>query len=448
MQARYSALWIMVLVVVAGVPAEAQWKAGTARTRITPERPLWMAGYDARDKPFEGLEADLYAKALVLEDADGRRAVLITADLIGFSAPVAEEISAAIRKKTGFERKQILLNASHNHSGPALSLDPKPRGKMTAEDAAATVGYTRALVEKIASSVAEAASRLEPTRLARGAGVASFVMNRREPTPAGIILGVNPRGPADRTVPVLRIEGADGRVRAVVFGAACHNTTLTGNNYRINGDYAGFAQTLIEERFPAAQAMFVTGCGADANPYPRGTFELAREHGGNLGKEVFRVLEGKLETVRGPLTVTFDTVNLPFQAAPARAELERRLRGPSWQSGTARTLLDMLERGETPPKSYAVPVAVWQFGEDLTLVALSGEVVVDYVDLISRALGPLRLWIAGYSNEVFGYFPSARVLEDGGYETRGVSGKGWFAPGAQEVLVQTVRDLARRVGRK
>src|SRR5688572_2122137 len=129
MQGRYSALWIIVLVVFAGVPAEAQWKAGTARARITPERPVFMAGYDARDKPFEGFEADLYAKALVLEDADGRRAVLITADLIGFSAPVAEEISAAIRKKAGFERKQILLNASHNHSGPALSLDPKPRGK-------------------------------------------------------------------------------------------------------------------------------------------------------------------------------------------------------------------------------------------------------------------------------------------------------------------------------
>jgi hypothetical protein len=444
-----NAILTIILILSAGVAAEAQWKAAASRVRITPERPVWLAGYDARVKPFEAVETDIWAKALAFEDEGGRRAVLVTADLIGFSAPVAELIVTKIREKTSLERNQILLNASHNHSGPALSLDPKPRGKMSAEDVGATAAYTRALAEKIAGAVAESFSRLEPVRLSWGTGIAFFAMNRREHTPNGIILGVNPRGPADRSVPVLRVETPDGKLRAAVFGAACHNTTLTANNFRINADYAGFAQSYIEEKYPGAQALFVTGCGADANPYPRGTFELAREHGANLGKEVCRVLEGKLEPVRGALTVTFDTVDLPMQPMPPREELERRTRGPSWLAGTATTLLEMLARNETPPRHYTAPVAVWQFGEDLTLVALSGEVVVDYVALLTRTLGPLRLWIAGYSNEVFGYFPSARVLEEGGYETRGVSGgKGWFAPEAQGVLVQKVRELTARAGRK
>jgi neutral ceramidase len=101
-------------------------------------------------------------------------------------------------------------------------------------------------------------------------------MNRREFTPTGVILGVNPRGLADRSVPVLRVDGADGKPRAVLFGAACHNTTLTGEHSVVSGDYAGFAQEHVRKRHPGAAALFVLGCAGDANPHPRGTVELAR----------------------------------------------------------------------------------------------------------------------------------------------------------------------------
>ena len=123
--------------------------------------------------------------------------------------------------------------------------------------------------------------------------------------------------------------------------------------------------------------------------------------------------------------------------------------GPSWQTGNARGMLMKLDRGETLPATYDCPVAVWQFGAHLTLVALSGEVVVDYVPLLEQALGPLQLWLAAYCNDVFGYFPSARVLKEGGYECRGLyTSEGFFAPTAQDALVAKVSELARRAGRK
>jgi neutral ceramidase len=446
------ALWIVMAIAPAGTQETAGtsiWKVGLARVDITPERPVFMAGYDARDKPFESIEARIHAKALVLEDATGRRAALITADLSGFTPAVVEPVCAAIRERIGLERKQILLNASHNHSGPLQGLDPNPRRNLSAEDARNTASYTQALQQKLIQVVVDAASKLEPARLSWGSGVAFFVMNRREFTPNGIILGVNPRGPVDRSLPVLRIEGLDGQLRAAVFGTACHNTTLTGNNYRISGDYAGYAQTYVEERYRGVQAMFMAGCGGDANPYPRGTVELAREHGTNLGKEICRVLETKLTSLRGPLTVEYELVDLPFKDPPSREELRKWLQdGPGWRAAVARALLETLDRGEQLPRHQRAPLAVWQFGEDLTLVAISGEVVVDYVPLLEKALGPLRLWISGYSNEVFGYLPSARVLEEGGYETRGASGRGIFSPAAQDVVVAKVRELALRAGRK
>ena len=158
--------------------------------------------------------------------------------------------------------------------------------------------YTRQLQDRVVDVVVQALLRREPARLSWGGGVIDFAMNRREFTPRGIILGVNPRGLTDRGVPVLRVDGADGKLRAVLFGAAVHGTTLTEKNYELCGDFAGFAQAYVAEHFPGVQAMFMIGCAGDANPYPRGTMELTRKHGKALGEEVCRVLGSKLRPVR------------------------------------------------------------------------------------------------------------------------------------------------------
>jgi hypothetical protein len=280
--------------------------------------------------------------------------------------------------------------------------------------------------------------------------VINFAMNRREFTPNGVILGVNPRGLADRSVPVLRLDTPEGNPRAVLFGAAVHNTTLGGDNYQLCGDYAGFTQAYLEEQLPGVQSMFVLGCAGDANPYPRGTMEITRQHGEALGKEVCRVLETKLRPINGPLKVAFDQVALPLQTNFSREQLESLAAKRSAQAFCATKMLATLDRGEKLATHYNAPVTVWQWGDDLTLVSLPGEVVVDYVTLIEKAVGPNKLWVAAYANDVFGYLPSARVLSEGGYETRGLysGGAGFFSAEAESTLVKKVRELAQSAGRK
>ncbi len=431
--------------------ADPEWKAGLAEVRITPEQPVLMAGYANRTTPFKKVAADLYAKALVLEDRTGRRAAIVTSDLIGFSADVAEPICARIMAKTGLKRAEILLSAAHNHAGPQLNMKAPTKDAADPGDALRTVEYTRQLQDKVVDIVVRAAAHLEPARLSWGSGVINFAMNRREFTPNGVILGVNPRGLADRSVPVLRVDGADGKPRAVLFQAGTHNTTLTGDNYEISGDYAGFAQAYLHERYPSTQAMFILGCAGDSNPYPRGTLELARTHGVTLGQEVCRVMESKLKPVTGPLQIAFDQVDLPLQTSLNREQLQKwatnKRDAKAW--GATR-LLALLDKGEPLPSHYRCPVTVWQFGHDLTLVGLPGEVVVDYLRFLEQALGPNQLWVAAYCNDVFGYLPSARVLQEGGYETRGLysGGAGFFDPKAEVVLVQKVRELAEKAGPK
>lgn len=401
-------------------PAQPQWRVGLAKVCITPEGPIRMSGYSSRKKPSEGVLTELYAKAMAIEDSEGSRAVLLTADLIGFRAPLAEAICKRVEEKTGLRRRQVLLCPSHTHTGPVVGMiDPKRYG-LKEDELTRVEAYSKKLQRQLPEAVAAALGDLKPAKLSWGIGVANLVMNRREFTDGGVRLGVNPRGYADRSVPVLRVGSPEGKLRAVLFGCACHNTTLTGQHYKISGDYAGFAQQHIQQQHPEAQPMFMIGCGADANPYPRGTIEAVKQHGKELGSEVCRVLGAKLRPVGGPLRVELDYAKLPLQ-----------------------------KRNESLPTHYRAPIAVWQFGGDLTLVALPGETVSEFVPLVEKAIGHRRLWVAGYSNDVFGYLVTAKIIREGGYETRGLFDEvGFFSPKAQDVLVGKVRQLAKRVGRR
>jgi hypothetical protein len=426
----------------------AVWRVGLARAEITPTEPIWMAGYAARNRPSEGVLHPLFAKAMLLEDSQGNRGLILSLDLIGFRDNVTDEVCRQIQERTGLAREQILICFSHTHTGPIVNLGTIPGYSVDEANRAVIERYTRRLIEQLGDLAAQAASQLREARLSWGTGLASFVMNRREFTDRGVRLGVNPRGYVDRSVPVLKVASPSGETLAVLFGYACHNTTLTGQHYVISGDYAGFAQAVLEEQLAGVQAMFITGCGGDANPYPRGEIEHAKQHGQTLAAAVLQVLQGELQPIRGPLKLRCQRVDLPLQQL-TREELQNLVKGPDYLAGNARRMLEMLDKGESLPKTFPATVAVWQFAEDLTLVALPAEVVSDYVILLDSALGHLRLWIAAYCHETFGYIPSAKVLAEGGYECRGVYvAPGFFAPETEKVIAETVREMAASLGRK
>ncbi len=225
----------------------------------------------------------------------------------------------------------------------------------------------------------------------------------------------NPEGPVDHDVPVLRVTGADGTERAILFGYACHNTTLAF--YQWCGDYAGYAQEYLEAAHPAAVALFVEGCGGDQNPYPRGKIELAQYHGRDLATAVEAALTATSQPVSGPLREKFADVEIAFAHLPERAELEEQLKSPDKLTAShARQLLDRLDQEKTLPAGYPFPVQIVRFGDGLTFVGLAGETVVDYSLRLKRELAGPPVWIAGYCNDVMAYIPSRRVLEEGGYE--------------------------------
>ncbi len=414
---------LLVSTALAGVALGADgWKAGVAVTGITPEEPMWMSGYGSRDRPAEGTLHDLWAKALVLEDPSGSRAVLVSLDLVGIDRETSSSICETLKRRHGLERSGIALATSHTHTGPVVGHNLGAMYFLDAEGWERVRRYTAELEKRVAAVVGEAISSLAPCRLEWGNGQATFAVNRRNNPERDVpaLRGAGKLvGPVDHDVPVLSIRGPDGTLRAVVFGYACHATVLSF--YQWSGDYPGFAQRHLENDRPGAVALFFAGCGGDQNPLPRRSVELADEYGRRLAAAVDRVLDAPMAAIDGDLVTRYAEIPLPFDRIPSEEELEKDANNGAnrYVKRRAQLLLDRLRDEGAIAPTYPYPVQLWRLGSGPRLVLLGGEVVVDYSLRLKRELGPESTWVAAYVNDVMAYIPSLRVLREGGYEGEG-----------------------------
>jgi hypothetical protein len=437
----------------AAEPDSAAWKAGVAVRAITPDEPLWMAGYGNRNKPSEGKQTELYVKALALEDPQGRRLVLLTSDLVGVPRGLSVAVAGRVRQRTGLPRERLMLTVSHTHCGPVLRASLSDMYDMPPGLAAKVGPYTDTVRDRMVEVIVAALADLKPAALSVGRGTARFAVNRRKPTPRGVVNDANPEGPVDHDVPVLKVTAPDGKLRAVAFGYACHNTTL--QFYRWCGDYAGYAQQYLQEKHPGAVALFWTGCGADANPLPRGTVALCEKYGRALADAVEAVLGGTMTAVRGDSAARYAEIALPFDKLPGKEKWAADLLSKQYAvRKRAERYSKLLREGGTIDDHYRhYPVQVWRLGGQVTWVALGGEVVVDYGLRLKKELrGGRAVWVTAYANDVMAYVASRRVLAEGGYEADssmiyyGQPTK--WAPEVEEKIVAKVRELVKEVGAK
>jgi len=442
---------VLLALALAPLLGAAGYEAGVAAIVITPKEPIYLSGYASRTHPSDGVALDLKAKALVIREKSGQQTVFVTTDLIGLPRSIADPVAARIQKSYGIGRAHILLNSSHTHTGPLLLNNLSLLFELNAHDQDVVQRYSRQLTDDLVALVGTAIQNMAPASLWFGKGQAHFAANRREPTAGGVKIGVNSAGPTDPDVPVLKVTGADGQLRAVLFGYACHNTTLTGEFYRISGDYAGFAQRDIEKENRGATAMFMMLCGADQNPNPRSTLELAERHGAELAAAVMGVISGRMQAVRGRVRAAFQVVDLDF-VHHTRETFESRLQDKNqWRVRHAKAMLRTYDEGQ-PIRHYPYPVQAVAFGKSLTVLALGGEVVVDYSLRVKQEYGSKDLFVAGYSNDVMSYIPSRRVLKEGGYEADEsmiyYGQPGPYADDVEDRIFGAIHNVMARVGRK
>jgi hypothetical protein len=425
MKALTVALIILMVPVWASLAtaADSAWKAGVAKAKITPEQPMWMAGYAARDKPAQGKMTELWAKALALEDSAGKRAVLITLDVVGIDGDLSKSICNKLEQKYDLERSQIAINCSHTHSGPVVAHNLRPMHEYSLDKAQQDLihQYAEKLKAVVIAVVGHAIEKLVPARLEWGSGRTEFAVNRREnkepDVPKRRETGML-KGPNDHDVPVLAVKDTAGKLIAVAAGYACHATVLSG--YDWSGDYPGYFQIETEKAHPGAIALFWAGCGADQNPIPRRAPELAEKYGKQLATAVDEVLAKPMTPIAGRLTTIYQEIPLAFGPLPTRDDLVAQTKDTNkYIAMRAKMLLEEVDAGRALKPTYAYPVELWRLGNEIEWFFLGGEVVVDFANRTKAEQHGPATWVAGYSNDVMAYIPSRRVLTEGGYEGGG-----------------------------
>jgi neutral ceramidase len=442
------------------------YKAGAASECITPNESLWLAGYAARTATALGKISDLYASALALEDATGNRFVIATADVIAITPAVSRPIIETAAARHGLARNQILLAPSHTHYGPEFRIDKQPFFKIPSESAAKIPATAEKLAAALASVIGQALTRLEPVRLFARKTSASFAHNRRR---HGVVGGTASTDDlVDHDVPVLDCVNEAGQRTAIVFGYACHNTTIPWQDLRYCGDWAGFAIEQLQHDNPTATALFVPGAGADQDPEPHGSVELSQQHGKELADAVQSSLVTPGVEITGHIAAAMENVTLPLEPFTQQSIQSMLDSDDPPQRTKAQFLLDQLQRGEPLITAYSAPIQVVRFGNELLMIALSGEPVIDWAHKLKQsvertaraaatptpspqppALSPL-LWIAGYCNDMFGYLPTRRIQSEGGYEAGRANLWSWipspFTNDVEDRISDAVHQLMAKVG--
>ncbi len=395
----------------------AGWQAGVAKVDITPAESVPLAGYGGKTRMSERVEHPIWIKALALRDDSGATSVLVTADLVGLSTKMVERIAKPALEKHGIARERLILNTSHNHSCPVTEDVLWLYYELTPEEAATRDRYTARLYEQYDEVIGKAVANLAPAELAFEQGLAGVGVNRRRSRGPGTRqLG----GQVDQDVPVITVRSGE-QMKAIVFGYSCHTTALGGLS--INGDYAGFAQLELEKSFPGSVAMFVQNCGGDANPLPRirgrdaEASGLAGMYGHILAEAVRQVVAAKMIPLTGPIRAAMGETELFLQPGLPLEELQQRV--PKLAGMPKREFEHIIRQYQTlgaPPDRVKYPIQVWRFGPEFTLIALTGETVVDYSLKFKATYGWDSTWVCGYNNDLLSYVPSSRVLEEGGYE--------------------------------
>lgn len=410
--------WASVVVSVVCLTANARaddmrmpYSVGVAQVDITPDYQIRLSGFGFRRTESEGVRLPIWAKALAISDVANDPVVLITVDNLGIPVSMRNEVARRLAEKTGLKTDRLSIAASHTHTAPMLhNVAPTLfSGPIPEEHQQRIDRYTTELTDKLEQVATAALKDRQPAQLFWGIGQVAFAMNRR-----------TKGGPVDHDLPLLVVKNPQGQVRAIYVNYACHCVTLSEN--KIGGDWAGYAQDVIQRDFPSAVAMVSIGCGADQNPSTgvvNDKADLALQQGVEMAAEVKRMLSGFLAPVGGAITTKWKSITLDFAELPTRSQWEERAKKTDAEGYHARVQLARLDRGEALQTTLDYPIASWAFGDSLAMVFLPGEVVVDYSLRLKRELDGRRLWVTAYANDAPCYIPSERVLKEGGYEASG-----------------------------
>jgi hypothetical protein len=399
-------------------------RAGVARQEITPAKPVMLAGYGSRKELSQGVHDPISARVVAFEQ-NGKKLVLVSADLVGFYGGTAASMRKAILKACGLQPAELFLAAIHTHAAPVVTLESDKVHPNNFE-------YTKTLETQLVAAVREAQAHMSPVQIAVGSGSSPVGACRREYVKDAsgktrVKLGRDPAVLTDREVQIVRVSRLDsGNVAAVIFAYATHSTAMGPKNYLVSGDVHGLAEQFLENYLEGGVvAPGFAGASGNVDPWFRILPDFNTKKGWipepvllgtMLGEEVVHVLDGMKKPCPGsPIQTVFKTLTLP---AKIRAKIDAATGGLSPEFN----------------------LTVGRLG-DVAIVGLGGEVFSEIGQAIKAHSPFAHTLIITHCNGAAGYLPTKEAYPDGGYEVESSS----FAPEAAEQVVIEAGRLLREL---
>ena len=377
------------------------FRAAAAKADITPQNSQWLLGYQPRQS--NGVHDRIYHRVLALE-AGPTQFYLISSDLCLFSPTFYDTVTRDLQKETGIDPAHVWWSVTHTHAAPEVGPPDMYKALLGRSDHEWDRAYTSMVTRALIDAVRTARARLEPARLAFGSGASMANLNRRARDVDGrISLGLNPDGPVDRTFNLIRVDRPDGSPIALVANYAMHGTVMSGQNLKISGDAPGTVSAYLEGKL-GGTVLYVNGAAGNIAPiysvYPDPS-------SGHLSQ--FNVLLGDriLAAVR---TMAPGTDAVTLRVAGQTVETPRR-ESLAWPDELAAYAAEGSRPAVRLPLGFLAinDTVIWS-----APVEMFCEIAMDVRDRSPFA----RTFYFGYTNGWFGYLPTAKGFEEGGYEPR------------------------------
>ncbi len=380
-----------------------QFRASLVKIDITPNKPQWLLGYNPRQST--GVHDHIFHRIVAMDDGK-TQFFLISTDICLYSPSVYDEITRELFAQAGIKRLQVWWSVTHTHSAPEVG--PPGLGEVFLKgryEHDHNSEYTAQVKKQLLEGIKEAREKLEPARLGVGWGYASATINRRARNEEGpAFLGLNPEGPVDHQIGLLRLEKADGKLLALIVNYGMHGTVLGGQNTLITGDAPGIVADYVEEKL-GAPMLYINGAAGNQAPiytvYP--DFES-----GHLKQ--FEVLLGDpIISANARLGPTTSDVELTL--GETTVETPRKA-GLGW----APDLSDYLRTTSTGTAMVRLPVRFLRINKDIAIWAAPVELFCEIsMDVRNHSPFPYTFYF-GYTNGWLGYLPTKAEFARGGYE--------------------------------
>ena len=412
---------------------------------ITPEKPVWLCGYAARNKFSNGVHDPLFVKVCYLSDGTAET-ILISCDMVSVYDRQLENVKKKIQNNSGV--KNIIFSATHTHSGPVTSPE------LTMDENHFDKSWSIMVEDKVSDAALKAKISAIPSTLYAGFSTVPEVTKNRRTGETEV----------DDELAILYAKDNYGKITGIIVNYACHCTVLDSSNYLISADYPQFIYQGAEKLYPGVTAMFFNGaCGNLNIGYSADDSALGVNMGElrsftNAEKVSGFILEGLKRAM-----ISSSELTSRIQFSYLHLDFSFRKNLPSLQSlGTEQEQLQKINPKDTAIKTRLMYVealhkklkAYCKNGEksiksesviidigDVVIVTIPGELFCEIGKAIKSIFRPEKQpLIFGYSNGYVGYLPTKKAFLAGGYECE----TSVHGPETESYLVETIKKAARR----